>query len=51
MTNEEIQEFFEMFGDRLPNFEQYPNSFAYYGKLFKYYKSLEVKPDDKVVNL
>lgn len=28
----------DYFGDRLPNFEHYPRQFAYYVKLYRYYK-------------
>ena len=42
MTDEEIMELFtemqKMFGDDLPNPEQEPIQFAYYIKLYKFYK-------------
>ena len=42
MTNEQIKEFLEMFKHYdLPNPEHYPRCFAYYVKLYKFYKSRE----------
>jgi hypothetical protein len=42
MTNEEIEiaynEMVEMWGDKLPNPEQEPIRFAYYVRMYKYYK-------------
>ena len=38
MTDEEIQEFIEMFPN-LPDPEQYPMCFEWYVKLFWYYKN------------
>jgi len=42
MTNEEIEnaynEMVEMWGDRLPNPEHEPLRFAYYVRMWKYYK-------------
>ena len=42
MTNEEIEnaynEMIEMWGDKLPNFEHEPLRFAYYVRMWKYYK-------------
>ena len=41
-TDEEIKEFLEMFSDYdIPNPEHYPRCFAYYVKLYKFYKSRE----------
>ena len=42
MTDEQIKEFLEMFKHYdLPNPEHYPRCFAYYVKLYKFYKSRE----------
>ena len=41
MINEQIEEFLEMYGDRLPDSEHCPKEFAYYVKLYKYIKSQE----------
>ena len=39
-VDNEIQEYLEMFKDcDLPNPEQEPNRFAWYVKMFRYYKS------------
>ena len=42
MTNEEIEasynEMVEMWGDKLPNPEQEPIRFAYYVRMYKYFK-------------
>ena len=42
MTDEEIlkayKEMVTEFGDKLPNPDHYPRIFAYYVKLYKYYK-------------
>ena len=38
MTEEEIQEFLNMF-ETVKNPENYPKCFAFYVKLYKYYKS------------
>ena len=45
MSDEEVKEFIDHFGDKLPNPEHYPRQMAYYVKLWKYYKSKEVKND------
>jgi hypothetical protein len=43
MTDEQALEFYnelkEHFGDKLPNFEHYPRQFAYYVRLYRYYKT------------
>lgn len=43
MTEEEVLKEYEAmadyFGDALPNFEHHPRQFAYYVKLWRYYKS------------
>ena len=40
--DEEIKEFLEMFKNYdIPNPEHYPKCFAYYVKLYKFYKSRE----------
>ena len=45
MTEQEIEtaynEMLEMWGDKLPNFEQEPRRFAFYVKMWKYAKSKE----------
>lgn len=45
MTDEQIlekyNELVEMFGDKLPNPEQYPRCFGYYVKMYNYRKCLE----------
>jgi len=39
MTIEEkIEEFLEMYGDKLPNPEHCPKEFEYYVRIYKYYK-------------
>ena len=44
MTDDEIMKSYEemadMFGDKLPNPDHYPLTFAYYVKLYKYYKGM-----------
>lgn len=40
MTNEQINEMIEMFGDKLPNPIHYPIQFAYYAKLYKFIKGM-----------
>jgi hypothetical protein len=39
-VDEQIEEFLEMYGDRLPNPEHCPKEFAYYVMLYKYSKGL-----------
>jgi hypothetical protein len=39
-VEEQIEEFLEMYGDRLPNPDHCPKEFAYYVMLYKYSKSL-----------
>ena len=39
-VDEQIEEFLEMYGDRLPNPEHCPKEFAYYVMLYKYGKGL-----------
>ena len=42
MTDEQVEEFLKMFEHiDLPNPEQYPRCFAWYVKLYKYYKEQE----------
>lgn len=41
MDDKEIQEFLEMYGNKLPNPEHCPKEFAYYVKLYKHIKSQE----------
>ena len=42
MTDEEIREFIKMFSDyNLPSPKHYPRVFAYYVRLYKFYKSRE----------
>lgn len=38
---EQIEEFLEMYGDRLPNPEHQPKIFEYYVRLYKHIKGLE----------
>ena len=49
MTDEEVIKKYnalvDRFGDKLPNFENYPNAFKQYVKLFNYYES---RNDDQV---
>jgi hypothetical protein len=44
MTDQEIQkayeEMFEMWGDKLPNYEHEPLRFAYYVRMYKYLKNI-----------
>lgn len=44
MTDQEIQtayeEMVEMWGDKLPNLEHEPIRFAYYVRMYKYYKNI-----------
>jgi hypothetical protein len=41
MINEQIEEFLEMYGDRLPDPEHCPKEVEYYVKLYKFIKSQE----------
>lgn len=38
MTDTEIRELIEMFGDSLPNPEQYPERFLFYVSMYRFYK-------------
>jgi hypothetical protein len=39
-VEEQIEEFLQMYGDRLPNPEHCPKEFAYYVMLYKHVKGL-----------
>jgi len=43
MTENELDELYVMFGDKLPHPEHYPKIFEYYHKLFLFYKSRKMK--------
>lgn len=38
MTDDEINELIEFWGNRLPNPEHYPKTFMWYVKLWRYYR-------------
>lgn len=38
MTQDQFNEFLEMFGDKLPNPDMYPQIFKFYIKMFKHVK-------------
>lgn len=40
MTNEQIQEFLDMFGDRLPDPKHHPRQFQFYVLLYKHIKGM-----------
>lgn len=44
MTDQQAIDFYnelvEYFGDSLPNFEHYPNTFKYYVRLYRYVKGI-----------
>jgi len=42
-----LQKMETMFGDRIPDFEQFPKTFLYMAKLAKYELSLEKKEQSK----
>ena len=46
----DVQQIQELFGDRIPNPEQYPRGFAYYVKLYKHLKSLETPPQQDIID-
>ena len=43
MSEKEIKEFIDYFGDALPNPEHYPMCFMHYVKLWKFYKERDKK--------
>lgn len=49
--HKEILRIQELFGDRIPNKEQYPRCFEYYVKLYKYMKTFDVEPTNEIVDL
>lgn len=38
MTEQEFEEFMEMFGNKIPNPEHYPQAFMYYVRMYKFLK-------------
>ena len=47
---QEVEKIHRLFGDRIPNPNQYPRGFAHYVKLYKHLKSLETPPQQDIVD-
>lgn len=46
-TDQEIQEFIDMFGDSLPDPEHYPRTFAYFVRLYRFQKAIQQADKNK----
>lgn len=46
ISNEELDELYGMFGDKLPHPLHYPKIFEYYHKIFLFYKSRKIEHND-----
>ena len=47
---QEVEKIHRLFGDRIPNPNQYPRGFAHYVKLYKHLKSLETPPQQDIID-
>ena len=47
---QEVEKIHALFGDRIPNPNQYPRGFAYYVRLYKHLKSLETPPQQDIID-
>lgn len=47
---QEVEKIHALFGDRIPNPNQYPRGFAYYVRLYKHLKSLEAPPQQDIID-
>lgn len=47
---QEVEKIHALFGDRIPNPEHYPRGFAHYVKLYKHLKSLEIPPQQDIID-
>jgi hypothetical protein len=47
---QEVEKIHRLFGDRIPNPNQYPRGFAHYLNLYKHLKSLETPPQQDIID-
>ena len=47
---QEVEKIHRLFGDRIPNPNQYPRGFAHYVRLYKHLKSLEAPPQQDIID-
>jgi hypothetical protein len=47
---QEVEKIHRLFGDRIPNPNQYPRGFAHYLNLYKHLESLETPPQQDIID-